>query len=300
MSRKRSDSSAAHVIAVTTVVAATMALACTSPSTITASDCDAWAAHYVDVSSNVASRCKDDDWMAIDATIRTRARDSYLASAKTKLAAECRKQVGRYYVTTDAQCFMSTSEYENWSKCNFETSFFGGFDGLREYNLCKRLLADAQATKNTPVPVETAATGPARAPSSTAPTVGTPSTSSTVTASSSTSVASTTPTQTPPANSAKLAAEDEGFVDTRGGAGWGDRCWVHLKANRLDAAQAACDQAMAMNPASPQPRASLLFNQGLIAEKRGDKATARRYFKESLALRPHRDVEAALARVGDE
>lgn len=105
---------------------------------------------------------------------------------------------------------------------------------------------------------------------------------------------------TGPINASKLAAEDEGFVDTRGGAGWGDKCWLHLRANRLDAAQAACDRAMEMNPASPQPRASLLFNQGLIAEKRGAKPAARSYFKQSLALRPHKDVDAALARVGAE
>lgn len=51
---------------------------------------------------------------------------------------------------------------------------------------------------------------------------------------------------------------------------------------------------MEMNPSSPQPRASLLYNEGLIEKKLGHKDEARTYFEQSLALRPHPDVQAAL------
>lgn len=91
-----------------------------------------------------------------------------------------------------------------------------------------------------------------------------------------------------------LPPGDEGFVDTRGGAGWGDRCWTHLQAGQLAWAKAECDRAMEMNPSSPQPRASLLYNEGLIEKKLGHKDEARTYFEQSLALRPHPDVQAAL------
>jgi tetratricopeptide (TPR) repeat protein len=98
----------------------------------------------------------------------------------------------------------------------------------------------------------------------------------------------------PPSADAALAPEDHDFVDTRSGAGWGDRCWKHLQAGRLAYAKAACDRAMEMNPASPQPRASLLYNQGLIQKKLGNADAARSYFGQSLALRPNADVQAAL------
>jgi hypothetical protein len=51
---------------------------------------------------------------------------------------------------------------------------------------------------------------------------------------------------------------------------------------------------MAMSPASPQPLASLLLDQGLIAQKRGDKEDARSYFKKSLALQWTLQTRAAL------
>jgi tetratricopeptide (TPR) repeat protein len=93
---------------------------------------------------------------------------------------------------------------------------------------------------------------------------------------------------------AELPPEDLGFVDTRGGQGWGDRCWTHLKSGQLGWAKAECDRAMAMNPASPQPLASLLYNEGLLEQKLGHTDAARGYFQRSVALRPNPDVQAAL------
>jgi Tfp pilus assembly protein PilF len=48
------------------------------------------------------------------------------------------------------------------------------------------------------------------------------------------------------------------------------------------------------NPDEPQPRASLLYNLGLIEQKEGNVDDARRFFKQSLALREHAKVRAAL------
>lgn len=91
-----------------------------------------------------------------------------------------------------------------------------------------------------------------------------------------------------------LPTIDARFVDTRGGWGWGDRCWVSIKAGKWGWAKAECDEGMGMNPPTPQPRASLLYNEGLIARAAGNVEEARRDFVLSLLLREHPDVRAAL------
>jgi hypothetical protein len=96
-----------------------------------------------------------------------------------------------------------------------------------------------------------------------------------------------------------LPAEDEGLVDRRGGWEWSDRCWLHLRAEKWGWAKAECDRGLALPAASPQPRASLLYNEGLIARAAGDVAAARRFFQESLAVREHPEVRAALAALPD-
>jgi tetratricopeptide (TPR) repeat protein len=93
---------------------------------------------------------------------------------------------------------------------------------------------------------------------------------------------------------AVLAPEDRDFVDKRGGWGWSDRCFLHMKARRLPSARAACDKALEMNPASPQPRASILYNFGMVEELRGNKEAARSYYTQSLAVRPSDSVQDAL------
>lgn len=102
------------------------------------------------------------------------------------------------------------------------------------------------------------------------------------------------PSPSPDAKRPALSPDDIGFVDTRGGQGWGDKCWLNIKAKKWEWAKAECDEAMKMSPSSPQPKASLLFNLGLIAKGTGDLEEARRYFTESLALREHPAVRVAL------
>jgi hypothetical protein len=91
-----------------------------------------------------------------------------------------------------------------------------------------------------------------------------------------------------------LPERDNGFVDIRGGWGWGDKCWLNIKAGKWGWAKAECDEGMRMNPVSPQPMASLLYNEGLIAKAMGKPEEARARFSESLALREHPEVRAAL------
>lgn len=104
-----------------------------------------------------------------------------------------------------------------------------------------------------------------------------------------------TATTTGSAGSAvELAPDDYGFVDTTGGAGWGNRCWVHVQSGQLGWAKTECAQVMAMAPATPQPRASVLFNLGLIEQRNGHAEAARDYYQQSLALRENSEVQAAL------
>lgn len=84
---------------------------------------------------------------------------------------------------------------------------------------------------------------------------------------------------------------------------WSDRCWKLLHQGDLDGADQACDRGLAAPDLDTRVRASLLYNKGLIAERRGDAATAASYYRQSLALRGPNDygrseVEAALMRVG--
>jgi hypothetical protein len=94
-----------------------------------------------------------------------------------------------------------------------------------------------------------------------------------------------------------LPDADVGFVDARRGWGWGDKCWRNIKAKKWGWARAECDEGLRMDPASPQPRASLLYNEGLIAKERGQLEEARADFTESLSLRENAEVRAALGSV---
>jgi serine/threonine-protein kinase len=96
-------------------------------------------------------------------------------------------------------------------------------------------------------------------------------------------------------NRPTLPLEDTNFIDTRGGWGWADKCWVHIKAQKWGWAKAECDTGLQMADASaPQPRASLLYNEGLIAKATGDPRAARDFFAYSLALRENPEVRSAL------
>lgn len=85
----------------------------------------------------------------------------------------------------------------------------------------------------------------------------------------------------------ELAREDIGFVDTARGLGWSNRCYNHLQAGRFSNARAACNQGLAAPDLAPDNRGAILFNLGQVAEKTGDHAAARLFYRESLAVRPN-------------
>ena len=96
---------------------------------------------------------------------------------------------------------------------------------------------------------------------------------------------------------ASLAPEDKGFVDSRGGFEWGNRCYVHLQAGRLSNARAACSKGLDMSPA-PSVRGAILYNMALVEEADGDKPLACRYMRESLSARDSGPVRRKLEALG--
>lgn len=94
-----------------------------------------------------------------------------------------------------------------------------------------------------------------------------------------------------------LALEDWLYRDQRQGWGWSDRCWNHLHAGRLAAADAACRRGLAVAPAGAQSRRSLNYNLGLLAEKRGDAHQAALWTARALTVERHPEIVAALERM---
>ncbi len=127
-----------------------------------------------------------------------------------------------------------------------------------------------------------------------APAPGVATTSPAVAQPASTAPAASNPDEGTDARRPVLPPEDATFVDTRGGMGWNDRCWINLKKGKYGWAKAECDLALKMNPASPMPMASILYNQGLIQKATGNVEAARQLFEQSLELREHPEVRAAL------
>ena len=84
---------------------------------------------------------------------------------------------------------------------------------------------------------------------------------------------------------AVLAPEDRGYRDTQGGAGWGNRCFVHVRARRLENARAACQQGLAVNP-SPAIEGAILYSLAVAEELAGDPRRACRLLGQSLDVRP--------------
>lgn len=67
---------------------------------------------------------------------------------------------------------------------------------------------------------------------------------------------------------------------------WGNRCFAHLQAERLDAAEAACYAGL-LAKGNDGTRGALTYNLGRIEEARGDLDRARAYYERSQRLRPH-------------
>jgi tetratricopeptide (TPR) repeat protein len=98
--------------------------------------------------------------------------------------------------------------------------------------------------------------------------------------------------------SAKLAAEDESFVDRQGGKGWGDRCFAHLRESRLEEAHAACTRGLEQARGNAL-KGAILYNLGRIAEAVGDPTRAAEHYRRSLAIRPGNATVVEALRVLD-
>ncbi len=91
-----------------------------------------------------------------------------------------------------------------------------------------------------------------------------------------------------------LAPQDRGFEDTEAGAGWGNRCFQHIRAERHDSALAACVRGLRAASA-PNVRGAIIYNMGRVYEEWGSNEVARRLYQRSLEIRPgNRTVRARL------
>ncbi|MCH9686705.1 MAG: tetratricopeptide repeat protein [Deltaproteobacteria bacterium] len=80
---------------------------------------------------------------------------------------------------------------------------------------------------------------------------------------------------------------------------WGNRCFSHIKAGQLDAAEAACFYGLVVG-GSDGTRGALAYNLGRIEEARGDRDRALAYYERSNDLRPgNTTVEARLKALHD-
>ncbi len=73
---------------------------------------------------------------------------------------------------------------------------------------------------------------------------------------------------------------------------WGERCYARLLDGQFAGAKKDCDQALKLGD-KPRFKASVHYNLGLIAEKQGKTAAAKKAYRASLDLRPNEEVQKA-------
>ena len=86
-------------------------------------------------------------------------------------------------------------------------------------------------------------------------------------------------------------------LDPKLAQAWSERGYAKLLAGDLDAAKDDLEHALPFDEGNNY-RASVHYNLGLVAEKKGDLATAKAEFSESIDMRPNATVSKALERVG--
>ena len=83
----------------------------------------------------------------------------------------------------------------------------------------------------------------------------------------------------------RLAPADQGYVDAKKGAGWGNRCFAHIKAGDLDFARAACQRGLALGP-GPYVHGAILYSLAVAEQKAGNDEAACAHLRASLRVRP--------------
>jgi hypothetical protein len=89
-------------------------------------------------------------------------------------------------------------------------------------------------------------------------------------------------------------SNDAASVDKHLGRDFGDRCFVHIKTERWDAARAECERGLEVAK-DAKLIGALHFNMGRIAEGQGNLEDARTHYRKSLEARP--DNEPTQARL---
>ncbi len=77
---------------------------------------------------------------------------------------------------------------------------------------------------------------------------------------------------------------------------WSEHGWAAFRAGELDTAKASTNKALEF-ATKERARASMLYNLGRIAEKRGDLNDAAGYYEQSLRYRPNKTVKKRLGKV---
>jgi hypothetical protein len=93
----------------------------------------------------------------------------------------------------------------------------------------------------------------------------------------------------------RLDAADQGYGDPQRGLGWGNRCFKHIHAGRLEAARAACEMGLLSLP-DAQNAGALEYNLALVEERSGHRPEACAHLSRSLAARPHNEITASTAK----
>jgi hypothetical protein len=93
----------------------------------------------------------------------------------------------------------------------------------------------------------------------------------------------------------RLDPSDQGYGDPQRGLGWGNRCYAHIRAGRLEAARAACEMGLLLMPNASNAGA-LEYNLALVEERSGHRPEACARLGRSLAVRPHNEITASTAK----
>ena len=87
--------------------------------------------------------------------------------------------------------------------------------------------------------------------------------------------------------------------DAKAARAWSGRGYAKLLAGKVDEADQDFDKALLLDN-DDTFQAAVWFNKGLVAEKRGDKETARSHYETAKSKKPSKAVELRLKALGDE
>jgi hypothetical protein len=93
----------------------------------------------------------------------------------------------------------------------------------------------------------------------------------------------------------RCAQEDQDYGDPLRGVGWSNRCFAHIRAKRLEAARAACEMGLLLQP-NADTAGALEYNLALVEDRLDRRPEACARLARSLAVRPSNGITAATAK----